>query len=71
MSKPGIPIKDREFICPNCGGNLKFDIHDSKKHCVDCGKIWTFEVKGTKLIAHQWLSFKGVDMRKHYSKVEL
>lgn len=58
-----IPIKDFEFVCPLCGGKLKFDIHDRKQHCRDCKRIWSFEIdnEGKRLIVHRWLKIEGVN----------
>ena len=27
--------------CPTCGGELQFDIHDRKQHCLNCGRIFS------------------------------
>ena len=42
--------------CPACCGELKFNIHTGKKHCQNCGRIWSFEIDfdSKKLIVHEW-----------------
>ena len=42
--------------CPACGSELRFDVHTSKKHCLSCGRIWTFEpdIENNKYIIREW-----------------
>lgn len=45
--------------CPNCKHPLRFDVYDGKKHCDNCGKIWTFEIEGYNVVViREWKQFK-------------
>ena len=51
--------------CPACCGELKFNIHTGKKHCQNCGRIWSFEINfdSKKLIVHEWkIAEKGTPL---------
>ena len=45
-----------EFKCPKCKGELRFDIHDRKHHCKDCGAMWTmeFDTEKRELVFREW-----------------
>lgn len=50
--------------CPNCKHPLRFDVYTGKKHCDNCGKIWTFDIEGYNVVIREWKQFKPLIMKK-------
>lgn len=58
--------------CPGCGSELKFNVHTGKKHCPDCGRIWSFEIdtERMRLIIHEFAYNKSMHLKTHSRKEE-